>query len=157
MMFLCTGRDSFHPTLKACFTPRCALGPRLYWLPACLYPYCMPQPISASAIPGYRPGKKTLLIFFETDCPTCQLALPYFNALASDSVQVIALSQDDEARTGEFVKQMAITYRVELDRGLRLSGAYDPQSVPATFLLNEKGEVTRSLIGFDKVGLNDLA
>ena len=117
----------------------------------------MQQAVNPPAIPGYKPGKKTLLIFFETDCPTCQLALPYFNALARDSVQVIALSQDDEARTREFVKRMGIAYPVELDRELKLSCAYDPQSVPATFLLNEKGEVIRSLIGFDKVGLNDLA
>src|SRR5262245_63984968 len=94
---------------------------------------------SATSIPGYIPGKKALLVFFETDCPTCQLALPYFNALAGDSVQVIALSQDDETRTREFVKRMGIAYSVELDRGLKLSRAFDPQSVPATFLLDENG------------------
>jgi peroxiredoxin len=117
----------------------------------------MQPPQAATSIPGYRPGKKALLVFFETDCPTCQLALPYFNALAGDSVQVIALSQDDEARTREFVRGMGIVYPVELDRGLKLSRAFDPQSVPATFLLDENGAVMRSLVGFDKAGLNDLA
>jgi hypothetical protein len=117
----------------------------------------MQLPQAAPSIPGYHPGKKTLLVFFETDCPTCQLALPYLNALTGDSVQVIALSQDDEARTREFVKRMGIVYSVELDRGLKLSRAYDPQSVPAAFLLDENGNVMRSLVGFDKAGLNDLA
>jgi peroxiredoxin len=117
----------------------------------------MQQTQTAIAIPGYRPGKKALLVFFETDCPTCQLALPYFNGLAGDSLQVIALSQDDEARTQQFVKQMGITYPVELDRGLKLSRSYDPQSVPTSFLLDEDGSVMRSLVGFDKAGLNDLA
>jgi len=117
----------------------------------------MQQTATMLAIPGYQPGKKALLVFFETDCPTCQLALPYLNALAADSVQVIGLSQDDEAQTGEFVRQMGITYPVELDSGLKLSRAYDPQSVPAIFLLDERGEPMQSLTGFDKAGLNDLA
>src|SRR5262249_32903615 len=115
------------------------------------------QPLTPPEIPGYQSGKQALLIFFETDCPTCQLALPYFNALNGDSIQVIGISQDDEARTGEFVRQMSMSYRIELDRGLRLSRAFDPQTVPATFLLDAQGQVTRSLIGFDKAGMNEMA
>jgi peroxiredoxin len=117
----------------------------------------MQQTATTLAVPGYQSGKKALLVFFETDCPTCQLALPYLNALTGDSVQVIGLSQDDEAQTGEFVRQMGITYPVELDSGLRLSRAYDPQSVPAIFLLDEQGGLLQSLTGFDKAGLNELA
>ncbi len=77
----------------------------------------MQQLEKAVAIPGIQSGKKALLVFFETDCPTCQLALPYLNALKKDSVQVIGLSQDDEAATREFVRQLKIAYPVELDRG----------------------------------------
>jgi hypothetical protein len=111
----------------------------------------------APAVPGYQLGKKALVVFFETDCPTCQLALPYLNALAGSGTQVIGLSQDDDARTREFVRQMAIAYPVVLDQGLRLSTAYDPQSVPAVFLLDEQGHMVKSLVGFDKAGLNELA
>lgn len=109
------------------------------------------------SLAAYRPGTSAVLAFFETDCPTCQLALPYLNALAKDSVQVIAISQDDEASTKTFVQQMGIGYPVELDRGLKLSRAFDPQSVPALYLLDENGSVVRSLTGFDKAGLNDIA
>ncbi|HET7748897.1 MAG TPA: TlpA disulfide reductase family protein, partial [Terriglobales bacterium] len=115
-----------------------------------------PQP-ALLEVPGYRPGQKALLVFFETDCPTCQLALPYLNALKNDAVQVIALSQDDANATRRFVEQMGIRYRAELDKGLKLSRAYDPQSVPTFYLLDESGKVERSLVGFDKAGLNELA
>src|SRR5215471_13868270 len=115
----------------------------------------MSLPQEAPAIPGYQPGKKALLVFFETDCPTCQLALPYLNALKG--AQVIGLSQDDEAQTRDFVRQMAIAYPVVVDQRLQLSRAYDPQSVPAVFLLDEQGRVVESLVGFDKNGLNELA
>jgi peroxiredoxin len=117
----------------------------------------MQQLEKAPAIPGLQPGKKALLIFFETDCPTCQLALPYLNALKKDSVQVIGLSQDDERSTREFVSQLKISYPVDLDSGLKISRAYDPQNVPTFYLLDENGQVQQTLVGFDKKGLNDLA
>ncbi|HET7872287.1 MAG TPA: TlpA disulfide reductase family protein [Terriglobales bacterium] len=116
----------------------------------------VPQP-ALLEVPGYRPEQKALLVFFETDCPTCQLALPYLNALQREGVQIIALSQDGATATQQFVEQMGIRYRVEQDRGLRLSRIYDPQSVPTFYLLDERGQVERSLVGFDKAGLNELA
>ena len=102
-------------------------------------------------------GKLALLVFFETDCPTCQLALPYLNSLAQNSVQVLGISQDDEESTREFVRQLHIAFPVEVDHGLKLSRAYDPQSVPTIFLLDSSGRLLRSIVGFDKAGLNDLA
>ena len=117
----------------------------------------MPQIVKAPAIPGLVAGKKAVVVFFETDCPTCQLALPYLNALSNDSVQVIGLSQDGEAPTREFVRQLKIVFPVQVDAGLKISRAYDPQSVPTFYLLDENAQVQRTLVGFDKQGLNDLA
>jgi hypothetical protein len=97
------------------------------------------------------------VVFFETDCPTCQLALPYLNALNQESIQVIGLSQDDERSTREFVSQLKISYPVELDSGLKISRAYDPHNVPTFYLLDESGRVQQTLVGFDKQGLNELA
>src|SRR5580765_988653 len=117
----------------------------------------MSQIAGAPAIPGLQRGKKALLVFFETDCPTCQLALPYLNALKNDSVHLLGLSQDDEAATREFVRQLKIEYPVELDQGLQITRAFNPQSVPTIYLLDENRQVQRMLVGFDKQGLNELA
>src|SRR5215475_4933327 len=106
----------------------------------------MQQLEKAVAIPGLQPGKKALLVFFETDCPTCQLALPYLNALGN-TVQVIGVSQDDEAPTREFVRQLNIKFSVQLDPGLKLSRVYDPQSVPTFYLLDENSQVQHTLVG----------
>jgi hypothetical protein len=46
---------------------------------------------------------------------------------------------------------------VQVDDQLKLSRTYDPQSVPTIFLLDEAGQVLRTLVGFDKAGLNELA
>jgi hypothetical protein len=117
----------------------------------------MSQAQNAPPIPGLQSGKKAVVAIFETDCPTCQLALPYLNLLRQDSVQVIGLSQDDERATREFVSQLKISYSVELDSGLKISRAYDPHNVPTFYLLDESGQVQQTLVGFDKQGLNDLA
>ncbi len=109
------------------------------------------------SLASYSPGTKALLVIFETDCPTCQLALPYLNALASGNVQVIGLSQDSAQATKQFVEQMGIKYPVELDAGFKLSKVLNPQSVPTLYLLDESGQVSRTLVGFDKAGLNEIA
>ena len=117
----------------------------------------MPQVQNVPPIPGLQAGKKAVVVFFETDCPTCQLALPYLYSLGQGPVQVIGLSQDDERATCEFVSQLKISYPVELDAGLKISRAYDPQNVPTFYLLDESGHVQQTLVGFDKEGLNELA
>src|SRR5262245_21112720 len=93
----------------------------------------------APPLPAISRGKLALLVFFETDCPTCQLTLPYLNALNGDSVQLLGISQDTENATREFIKHMQIKFPVEIDHGLKLSRAYNPQTVPSIFLLDASG------------------
>ncbi|HKE30926.1 MAG TPA: TlpA disulfide reductase family protein [Candidatus Angelobacter sp.] len=112
---------------------------------------------TAPPVASLTKGKPALLVFFETDCPTCQLTLPYLNALNGDSVQLLGISQDAEAPTREFVRQMQIAFPVEIDYGLKLSRAYDPESVPSIFLLDQSGKLLRIVVGFDKASLNELA
>ncbi|MBI1789019.1 MAG: TlpA family protein disulfide reductase [Acidobacteria bacterium] len=95
-----------------------------------------------------------LLFFFETDCPTCRLAAPYLNRLGA---KVTAISQDGEEATAEFVRQTGLRMRVEVDDGLRLSRRFDPEFVPALYLLDGQGQVLESHVGFDKEVLNRLA
>ena len=33
---------------------------------------------------GRTQGEQALLVFFETDCPTCRLTVPYLNILAKN-------------------------------------------------------------------------
>jgi peroxiredoxin len=109
------------------------------------------------ALVSLAKDKPTLLVFFETDCPTCQLTLPYLNALKNEQIHVLGISQDDESSTRAFVQQLGIRYEVRLDEGLELSRAFDPQSVPTMFLLDKDHRIAHTLEGFDKAGLNQLA
>jgi peroxiredoxin len=102
-------------------------------------------------------GKPWLLVFLETDCPTCRLAVPYLNRLAEQTAEVLGLSQDSETMTRQFVSQTAAAFRIDVDSDLRLSRVYDPIAVPAFVLVGPDGYVKRAQIGFDKDELNAIA
>ncbi len=104
-------------------------------------------------------GKLTLLIFFETDCPTCHLTVPYLNRLVRElpDASLIGISQDDEPRTRDIIEQLAIEFPVVLDKDLRVTREYDPQAVPTLFLLDDENKITFTQIAFDKNDLNKIA
>jgi len=105
-------------------------------------------------------GKPSLLVFFETDCPTCQLTIPYLNRLAQSldgRAEIVGISQDGEAATRELVEQAPIKFPVALDRDLSISREYDPQAVPTLFLIDGGGKIARTSVAFDKTELNAVA
>ena len=105
-------------------------------------------------------SKPVLLVFFETDCPTCQLALPYLNRLSSllgTDESVLGISQDEEGPTRDFVDQLQLHFPIGQDAGLELSRLFDPVAVPTIFLLDQGGRVAGTQTGLDKQGLNTLA
>src|SRR6185436_2898785 len=96
-----------------------------------------------------------LLVFFETDCPTCLLTIPYLNRLAKEANEsIIGISQDSEGATRELIEQLPIEFPVVIDRDLRISRAYDPVAVPTLFLVGDDGKVLATEIGFDKTSQN---
>lgn len=102
-------------------------------------------------------GGPSLLVFFETDCPTCRLTVPYLNKLARQSVRVVGISQDSEMLTQNFIRETAIAFPVTIDRDLKISRAYDPVAVPTLILVDDAGMVRKTQTGFDKQELNAMA
>jgi thiol-disulfide isomerase/thioredoxin len=98
-----------------------------------------------------------LLAFFQHDCPTCRLIVPYLNALAKDSVPVTGISQDGETETQEFVRQTAVAFPVECDKDLERSKYFDLVTVPSLVLLDDANKVLRIEPGFDKQAINEIA
>jgi peroxiredoxin len=106
------------------------------------------------------PDRPTVLFLFETDCPTCRLATPYLSRLAEAAgpvARVVGLSQDPEGPTASFAAQMGPKFEIRRDRDLAVSRHLDPGFVPAVYLIDPKGDIRQSEIGFAKVGLNQLA
>ena len=104
-------------------------------------------------------NQPTLLVFFETDCPTCLLTFPYLNKLAArlGNGVIIGISQDDETATKALAQHLQIRFPVLLDTDLKVSAQYDPVAVPTLFLLDQAGQILQTQIAFDKAELNTIA
>jgi len=101
-----------------------------------------------------------LLVFFETDCPTCLLTIPYLNHLAralDRSSLILGISQDGERETRELSTQAAIEFPVVLDDALEITKLYDPVAVPTLYLIDRNGVIIRTQSGFNKLALNEIA
>lgn len=105
-------------------------------------------------------SKPALLVFFETDCPTCRLTIPYLNRLwraTGDQAEILGVSQDGEQPTRELIEQAPIEFPVALDRNLEVTKLYEPIAVPTLFLIGTDGRVLNTVDGFDKRALNEIA
>jgi peroxiredoxin len=106
-------------------------------------------------------GAGTLLVFLATDCPTCQLTLPYIDklgeAFADQGVAIYAISQDGPRSTRTFVEALGLKTPVLMDEKLEVTRLYDPVSVPTLFLVSPEGEISRTYVGFSKNALNEAA
>ena len=115
---------------------------------------------TASRFESGPQSKPRLLVFFETDCPTCRLTIPYLNRLArelGEGSEILGISQDDGHPTRELVEEAPIEFPVALDVDLAVTRLYDPLAVPMLFLIGSDGRITQTLGGFDKRALNEIA
>jgi peroxiredoxin len=98
-----------------------------------------------------------LLVFFKISCPTCQFALPFVQRLDGSGLQIVAISQDDETRTSEFLKHFRLTVRTVIDEAsdFAVSNVFRITHVPSLFLIEPDGgepdgTISLSVEGFNK-------
>ena len=96
----------------------------------------------------------TLLAFYKASCPVCQLTFPYLERLAAgSSLQIIAISQDDDSSTKSFNERFGVTFPTLLDQskdGYPASNAYGISTVPSLFLVEKDAQISKSFNGFSK-------
>lgn len=95
-----------------------------------------------------------LLAFYKGSCPICQLTFPYLERIsASNTIQVIGISQDDPKGTTAFNERFRVTFPTLLDEakaGYPVSNEFGISSVPAIFLVEQDGTISRAFSGFSK-------
>ncbi|MBL8228388.1 MAG: TlpA family protein disulfide reductase [Bryobacterales bacterium] len=94
-------------------------------------------------------GKVVLLNFWATWCPPCRVEIPWFvefqSAYASSGFTVIGVSLDEDGWTSvnPFLASNSVNYPVVLGDHV-LTGRYGGvRALPATFLINREGRITR--------------
>lgn len=95
-------------------------------------------------------GRRSIVCFVKDDCPTCHLAMPVLDALHGafgDEVDFFVAGQtaDGNRALGEV---FAPGFRILDDSSLKVSFAYDIDTVPSLFLSDGEGKLERMLIGF---------
>ena len=95
-----------------------------------------------------------LLVFYKISCPVCQMSLPYVDRLAPGSLNIIAISQDDESATTKFQEKFGgANLETLLDRAgenYPASNAYGIAHVPSMFFVEPDGTISAALEGFSK-------
>ncbi|MFN7833972.1 MAG: TlpA family protein disulfide reductase [Bacteroidota bacterium] len=103
-----------------------------------------------------KSGKITVISFWATWCSPCKKELDAINEIYEDwqknyNVELIAISTDDSrtaAKVPAMVQSKAWPYRILLDTSRELSIAANIQSVPYTFLLDQKGNIVYEHVGY---------
>lgn len=95
-------------------------------------------------------GQGVLLNFWGTWCPPCKKEMPALNeaykTFEDKGVQVISINiaqSDFEVR--DFVSSYGLDFPMTIDQTKSVMRAYNVDQLPATFLIDSKGEIKRIL------------
>ena len=117
-------------------------------------PFEVPTPEGGKlALADFR-GRVVLLNFWATWCGPCKEEMPAMERLyqkfRQEGLVVLAVSNDSEgsARSvGRFVKESGFTFPVGLDPGLRVASLYGVRVLPASLIIDRKGNITHIALG----------
>ena len=103
-----------------------------------------------------------LLVFWKSDCDTCDLIFPYLGKLAEaygqDGWRLWAVSQDDVEASRAFARKHGSPFDVLVDAAdWPVSRAYDPDATPTLFLIGADGVIQETSVGFSKADLNEMS
>jgi peroxiredoxin len=100
-----------------------------------------------SSFPG---GKPALICFIKEDCPTCNEVAPLleaFHQALTDRMDVLVAGQTRDGNAA-LVERHALTVPVLDDSRLKVSFAYDIDTVPTVFVADADGRRRETLVGF---------
>lgn len=110
-----------------------------------------PAPVAALA--GRFPGKLVMLVFWSSDAQNITDTFNWLNNMhdqySGRGLQILAVNQDATPRDGEvFAVKNGAQFSVIYDRDRALRRALWVSKLPATYLLNDKGVLLASHLGF---------
>jgi len=97
-------------------------------------------------------GKGVMLNFWGTWCPPCKEEMPFMEKLYPEykekGVEIVAVALDDSRLVIEgFIEDYGLTFPNLHDKNYQVNDAYGVGYLPATFFINEDGEVVNKVVG----------
>jgi hypothetical protein len=99
---------------------------------------------------SFPAGRRAIVCFVKDDCPTCHVAMPVLNAMHAvfgDAVDFFVAGQTAEGNAA-LRETFDPGFGILDDSSLKVSFAYDIDTVPSLFLADEEGRLDTALIGF---------
>ncbi len=97
----------------------------------------------------------TVLAFFKTTCPVCQMVAPMVRAMAESGARVVGIGEDPAPTLTAYRDRWGQTVpTLSEPPPYRVSGAYQLVSVPSLFLVANDGAVIEVVIGWDRDAWN---
>ena len=91
----------------------------------------------------------SIICFVKQDCPTCQLVMPVLEQLHAEGHRIIAIGQTTEGNQ-QLITDFNLTLPFLDDSKLKISFAFDIDTVPTLIPLEASGNLGEALIGFTK-------
>ncbi|MCY4655209.1 MAG: TlpA family protein disulfide reductase, partial [Gammaproteobacteria bacterium] len=95
-------------------------------------------------------NQATFVCFVKEDCPTCNLVLPLIQKVHDSSGTRVLVPGQTQEGNEILVKNHELTAPLLDDSILKVSFAYDLETVPHCFLADSNGEKLDELIGFER-------
>lgn len=97
-------------------------------------------------------GKKVLINFFATWCPSCRVELKHINKLIAAYPQekyiILCVSVDDSLpKLKSFMEKNQYNMNVLFDADQNIAAAYGVTGIPSLFLVNEEGDLVWNQAG----------
>lgn len=107
----------------------------------------------------HRRDRSLVIFVWRSGCPTCRLALPFFDRLAArfPGADVVGISQDDAESTRLYCEEHGIGMRQLVDADLRVTRSLSLQSVPFFGLVQADGALVESGYAWDVARLEAIA
>lgn len=104
-------------------------------------------------------GSYMVIDFAASWCQPCWKSLPHLENLAKShpSLHVLVVSVDDRMKGRDLlVERLHLTLPVVWDQDARIASHYHPAGMPATFVIDPRGKVVFSSVGFSEKGWKSL-
>lgn len=100
-------------------------------------------------------GKVVLVDFWGTFCTPCKSSFPELQAVsakyAASGLQVVGISEDeaeDKGKIRAFASAYGASFPIGWDGDRSISQRYQPETMPSSFLIDRKGVVRFSHVGY---------
>ena len=99
---------------------------------------------------AFPPASKAVLCFAKEDCPTCNLIMPLIEALHRETPLEVLVPGQTTDGNATLIDRHALTAPILDDSALKVSFAYDVETVPLLIAAAEDGAESDRVVGFDK-------